>query len=449
MPDAASKPNLSRGDLLRILGVSFGVAVGVGGMIGAGILRTPSVIAGELPDSVYILALWLLGGVQAALGANVLAELATALPQAGGEYVYAHRAFGNTVGLVVGWTTWLRQVAGVAALSVAFVEFLALLWPNAAHYASIVIVAMQLALYAVNFAGLREGSAFQIGTSLLKALMLLAFVVAAIAVAAPPSPVPASTVSHSWAAPIGWMAVIGAFQLIRGAYSGWDMPAYFSEENVAPSRSIPRALLMGIVVTAVLYVAVNAGLLYALGVDGVAASTLPFTTVLDRFGGTVPSILFALGAIVSVVSCCNAGIMTAPRIFFALARDQLLPRIFAHVNKGGSPDFALALMAVASIALSLSGSFVFVFGLIGILNTLASIFVEAGFFVLRGREPSLARPFRAIFYPWLPALVLITDVALLALFGWADHTGIIFAIVLAALCVPLAWLAKRGSGKTP
>ncbi len=446
MSDAANKSSPSRGHLLKILGVSFGVAVGVGGMIGAGILRTPSVIAGEVPDMAFILALWLLGGVQAALGANVLAELATALPQAGGEYVYAHRAFGNTVGLVVGWTTWLRQVAGVAALSVAFVEFLALLWPQAANHAWLIMVAMQVALYAVNFAGLREGSAFQIGTSLLKALMLLAFVVAAIAVAAPSSAAHASAIAApgGWAAPIGWLAVIGAFQLIRGAYSGWDMPAYFSEENVAPSRSIPRALLMGILVTAVLYVAVNAGLLYALGVDGTAASTLPFTTVLDRFGGPVPSILFALGAIISVVSCCNAGIMTAPRIFFALARDRLLPGVFAHVNKGGSPDFALALMAVASIALSLSGSFVFVFGLIGILNTLASIFVEAGFFVLRRREPSLVRPFRAIGYPFLPALVLITDVALLALFGWADHTGIIFAIVLAALCVPLAWLAKRG-----
>ncbi len=445
--DSAAKPAPSRGHLLRILGVSFGVAVGVGGMIGAGILRTPSVIAGEVPGTAFILALWLLGGVQAALGANVLAELATALPQAGGEYVYAHRVFGNTVGLVVGWTTWLRQVAGVAALSVAFVEFLALLWPDASTHASLIIVAMQVALYAVNFAGLREGSAFQIGASLLKALMLLAFVLAAIAVAAPPS---AAMPAHvAWAAPLGWAAFIGAFQLIRGAYSGWDMAAYFSEENVAPSRSIPRALILGIVVTATLYVSVNAGLLYALGVDGVAASALPFTTVLDRFGGPVPSMLFALGAIVSVVSCCNAGIMTAPRIFFALARDRLLPRVFDHVNKGGSPDFALALMAVASIALSLSGSFVFVFGLIGILNTLASIVVEAGFFVLRRREPDLARPFRALGYPWLPALILVLDVVLLALFGWADRTGIIFALALCALCVPLAWFAKYGSGKTP
>ncbi len=440
MTDAV-KPVPSRGHLLRILGVTFGVAVGVGGMIGGGILRTPSLIAADVPSVYFILALWLVGGLHAALGANVLAELATTYPKSGGEYVFAHRAFGNTIGLAVGWTTWLRQVAGVAALSVAFAEFLALLWPEAANNAPLVIVAMQLGLYALNFAGLREGSAFQIGTSMLKAALLLAFVVAAIMVA---GSIPATHAASAMPAMMGWASVIVAYQLIRGAYSGWDLPAYFSEENVTPSRSVPRALGLGILATAFIYVAVNAGLLYALGVDGVAANTLPFTTVLDRIGGPIPSILFAIGAIISVVSCCNAGVLAAPRILFALARDRLLPTGFAHVNRGGSPDAALAIMAVASIALSLTGSFEFVFGLVGVLNTLGSIFVEAGYFVLRKREPNIVRPFRALGYPLLPALVLIADVAVLILFGAADRMGIIAAIVLVALCVPLAWLAKRG-----
>jgi len=433
-----TKPAPARGHLLRILGVTFGVAVGVGGMIGAGILRTPAVIAHDVPDVWLMLALWVMGGVHSALGANVLAELATALPRSGGEYVYAHRAFGNTIGLIVGWTTWLRQVAGVAALSVAFAEFLALLWPEAANNAGAVAVGMQVVIFALNFAGLREGRAFQIGTSLMKGLMLLAFAIAAVAVASPHAATHASMPSI-----IGWAAIIGSYQLIRGAYSGWDMAAYFTEENVAPSRSIPRALGFGILATAILYVTVNAALVYSVGIDGVSASKLPFTTVLDRFGGPVPSILFAVGAIISVVSCCNAGIMTAPRILFALAHDRLLPQAFAHVNRGGTPDLALGLMAVASIVLALSGSFEFVFGLIGILNTVGSLLVEAGFFVLRRREPALARPFRALGYPWLPALVLITDVALLILFGANDTRGIIFAGVLAALCVPLAWLARH------
>src|ERR1700753_430141 len=113
-------PLESRRHLLNILGVSFGIAVAIGGMIGAGILRTPSAIAAQVPDARLILLLWAIGAVHAALEANVVSELATAIPRAGGFYVYAHRAFGDVGGLVVGWTTWIARQASSAALSVAF-----------------------------------------------------------------------------------------------------------------------------------------------------------------------------------------------------------------------------------------------------------------------------------------------------------------------------------------
>ena len=108
-----------RHHLLKILGVSFGVAVAVGNTIGSGILRSPALIAGEVPGIALILGLWVLGGVQALLGANISAELATALPKSGGPYVYAQRALGDVVGLIVGWTVWLSKLAGIAAASVS------------------------------------------------------------------------------------------------------------------------------------------------------------------------------------------------------------------------------------------------------------------------------------------------------------------------------------------
>lgn len=442
MSIAADRPR--SGGLLHILGVGFGVAVGVGMMIGSGILRSPSVIAGEVPSTGWIVALWALGAVHAALGANVIAELATALPQAGGAYVYARRALGDVGGLVVGWTNWISTLAGIAAASVSFANFLALLWPAAYGAAVFVAVGMQILIFGANMIGLREGRLVQLSTSLLKCLMFAAFAVAAVAVGMTSS---VGHIAEAAAPAIGVMAFVGAYQMIRGAYAGWDAPVYFSEENTAPERSIPRALLYGLIVTAVLYVGVNAALLLALGVAGTAHSVLPFTTVLTRFGGSLPSILFAFGAMITVASCANANIMTAPRILFALSRDKLLPAILQRVNAGGSPTIAFLMSGVFSIVLAATGGFATVFGLIATLNSVAGMLVGIGFFVLRAREPELARPFRAFFYPVLPALAVAIDAVLLVLFLRADIHGAYAAIGLSALCVPFAWVARRAAGR--
>lgn len=429
-----------RGHLLRILGVTFGIAIAVGNMIGAGILRAPAVIAGSVPDTAFIVGLWVLGGLHAALGINIVAELGTAVPQSGGPYLYAHRAFGDVAGLVVGWSSWLSKLAGIAATSIAFAEFLPLVWPQAAGYRIAVAMGLQLLLYATNVFGLREGRVVQETMSLIKTLMLFVFAGAAIAVAAPHEAASAGT---SVAPAFGWVAIVGAYSLIKGAYSGWDAPVYFTEENEAPSRSIPRALGVGLLTAAVLYIGVNAALLYALGTKGVAATSLPFNAVLERVGGVTPGILFALGAMIAVASVTNAGIMTAPRLIFALARDRLLPGLFQSVNRGGSPDWALLLTAVASLALTATGSFAVVFGLIALTDTLAGILIDGSLFALRRREPDLPRPFRAVLYPWLPGLLLVVDVVLLVLFAGADWLGLSFAAGLSLVCIPFAMVARR------
>jgi len=273
-------PREQRGHLLHILGVSFGVAVAVGGMIGAGILRTPSLIVAAVPDAGFILALWAIGAVHAALEASVVSELSTAMPRAGGFYVYAHCAFGDVGGLVVGWTTWISRLASSAALSVAFADFLVPLWPGAAHFTAVVSVVMLLAMFGLNMIGLREGRAFQQASSLLKALALAAFCVVAFLVA---RPVPAGGAA---ALPMaGCAGAIAAYQLIIGAYAGWFEPAFFAEENTQPSRNVPRAMFIGLAIAATLYLAINAALLHALGVAGLAHGVLPYATILSRAVG--------------------------------------------------------------------------------------------------------------------------------------------------------------------
>jgi APA family basic amino acid/polyamine antiporter len=316
-------PRDSRGQLLHILGVSFGIAVAIGGMIGVGILRTPSLIAAQVPAMSLVLMLWVVGALQSALEANVICELATTFPRAGGFYVYAHRAFGDIGGLVVGWTAWISRLASSAALAVAFADFLALIWPFAGHHLSAVAAAMLIAIFGFNMVGLREGRSLQQLTSLAKALALAAFCVIAFMMATPLPTFAAASLPQA-----GALGLLGAYQMIVGAYAGWWQPIYFAGENVDPARSIPRSMLFGVVLTAALYIGINAALLHALGPQGVAASPLPFTAVLNRLGGTVPGLLFAVTAMLTVSSATNAQVMGAPRILFALSSDRLLPRIF-------------------------------------------------------------------------------------------------------------------------
>lgn len=428
--------------LLRILGVGFGVAVSIGAVIGAGILRAPNAIAAHVPGGGLILMLWVLGGLHAALSANMYAEMSAAIPKSGGQYILAHRIYGNLGGLVVGWTEVLSCVAAVAATAVSFADFLPLIVPPADAHKGAIAATLLLAIYGINLVGVREGRLIQAVTSIAKACMLLLFTAAAFSLtrhAAPPVP--------ALAAPIlTWGGLIIAYKLVAGAFAGWITPIVFSGENLSPGSSIPRALFLGIALAAGLYAAVNGALLFALGAAGMRSSPLPFSTVLYHLGGAMPSLLFAGAACIAVVSCANANAMASSRVLFALSGDGMLPRSLQTVNSGGSPVFAFLLSGAISLALAATGSFVLVFGLIATLNMANAVLIETGFFILRRREPALPRPFQAYGYPWLPALGLATDASVLCLIASADLYGVIAAVGLVLLCVPFALVlrARRG-----
>jgi APA family basic amino acid/polyamine antiporter len=425
------------GELLQVLGMTFGIAVAIGAMIGVGILRAPSLIARDVPNVYLILGLWLIALVHAFLEGNVIGELATAMPRAGGPYVYVHRAFGDVGGLAVGWTLWMQRVASTAALSIAFAEFAAQLWPALAAVIPAVAVAMQLAIFGLNIVGVREGRTIQEITSFLKALALLGFCAAAYLAASP----------HAAASPrvgtiVGWGAVIVAYQLIVGAYSGWYEPAFFSEETANAARNLPRVMAIGLLLTAVLYLGINAALLHSLSPAEIAQQPLPFASALAG-GGKFAVVAVGIFAMVSAASCANAGIMSAPRVLLALSRDGLLPVFFRNVNRGGSPAIATLFTAAAAIIVALTGSFALAFGLIATLQSAAFVLVISALFVLRRREPGLPRPFRAIAYPWAPLLVLGIDLALLALFLNANWTAGLYAVLFWLLAIPFAVVARR------
>ena len=176
---------MSMRPMRRILGLGFGLAMVFGGTVGVGILRLPGTLAGALGDSHLIVLFWILGGVYALLGAVAVAELAAMLPQAGGFYVYARRAFGNGVGFVVGWGDWFNQVASLAYAAITAATFMGALWAPAAHHARLSAIFFVSAFTALHWAGLRIGSTLTRLISIAIGLMMLILVAACFAAPSP------------------------------------------------------------------------------------------------------------------------------------------------------------------------------------------------------------------------------------------------------------------------
>jgi APA family basic amino acid/polyamine antiporter len=397
----------------------------------------------QLPGGTIALALWALAGIHALISANVVAEVMTALPKCGGMFVPAKAAFGPPGGLLIGWTDWLIQVSGIAALSIASGEFLAIVFPALAGHQGIVGAGISIGLFVINLAGVREGSALQIAGSSLKLLFLLALALAAFV---GPGPTSASTAAAASSTSTGlslWGVVV-AYQLIVGVYSGWPNPIYFSEEDKQPSRNIPLSMLLSIGTVTALYLLINAALLYAVPLDQLRQSDLPVAAAIAPLFGPLSMKVVAAAAIVIVATCNNANIMVASRILYGLAHQGLFPSIAGHVNRGGTPHVALVLTAIVSILLTLTGKFELMFLVLGALSLVPLVATEVAFFKLRLISPSLPRPFRAIGYPFLPALALALDASVLLLFIASDWKSGLSIIAAVAICIPIGlWMQRR------
>ena len=388
----------SRG-LIRILGVGFGLAVIVGSTLGIGILRTPGLVAGQLSSATSILAVWIVGGLYTLVGAVCLAELGTMLPEAGGYYVYARRAFGDTVGFAVGWTDWLTYCAVLGYVSIAIGEFAALLVPALAGYEKAIAILALAALAALQLAGLRVSSRFQEITTVVKCGAFLAVVVAAIMFA--PGIAPASGTART-----SLSGLIIALQSVVITYGGWQSALYFSEEDRDPDRNIPRSMIGGVAAVIVVYLLVNVALLAVLPIPDLARSTLPAADAAQILLGGRGREIITILSIVSLPPMLNAILMIGTRILFAMGRDGLLWRRAAAVTARGTPAAAMLATTVVALALIATGTFQRLVAVVAFFLAANYVVCCLALFVLRRREPNHPRPFRAWGYPWSAGLVL-------------------------------------------
>ena len=447
-PAPSDPPAPPPGRLLQILGIGFGLAGAIGGTIGAGILRTPGLVAAELGSGERLIVAWIAGGLYALLGALCVAELATSLPRAGGWTVYAQRAFGPSMGFTVGWMDWLGHCAGLAWVVLTVGEYATAVAPSLPLGARAIAILVLLLFALIQLFGVEASSDSLQLLSLAKALAFLVLVAACFLVGVDPvSRAATAELAPALAAPATLsalaIALVVSLQAVITTYDGWHSPIYFAEEFAAPERDLPRSLIGGVLAILALYLLVNLAVLRVLPLAAIAASNLPVAEAAAVIFGPLSGRFITVLALLSLLGLVNATIMAAPRILYGLARDGLFFSRLAAVSPGGTPIPALLLTVLACIVLVLGGDFRVLLGIAAFFYVTLYLTGIAAQLVLRLREPELPRPFRAWGHP-LPALVVLAgSLAFLIAACLTDTTHSLVAGALIALSLPVGWLARR------
>jgi APA family basic amino acid/polyamine antiporter len=427
--------------LLRILGLAFGVAVVVGGTVGIGILRTPGTVAGRLESSGLIYLVWLLGGGYALIATNVYAELAAAIPRAGGPYVYVRRGLGEFAGFAAGWGDFAINTVAMAWTAVACSEFLAQLFPFLMGREYFLAPALIVLLTAVNSLGVKTGSGLQQALTLGKVLLLLGLVVAGFAYAGG-APLPMVGTRHlDLGASV--VAVVVSVQFVLETYGGYNNACYFAEELTDPGHNLPRSMFAGTLLVIVLYLLINGALLHVLSPAQLAASTLPAADALARLYGPVARTAVTVVAAASALALLHGSVLLTPRILYGMSCDGLFRQSGTYVTRTGVPLFALWVSAAVGVAFATLGSFEFLFAVTASLTVLLDPLCALALFILRRREPALERPFKAFGFPWAPGLVLMSGGCLFIAYILANPKPSLIACGLLAVALPLFGFLRR------
>lgn len=429
------------GKLLKILRVRDGLAVTVGIIIGVGILRTPGLIAGYLGSPLAMLGVWAFGGVVVVLSTLVLAEMAAALPQAGGKYVYAREAYGSQIGFVVGWSELLvtRGFSG-AAKAVVIAEYLVLLMGRGS--VPILAGAVVLAFFLLHTGGLRAGRNFQNITTLAKVLFILAIGAAGVLGGDGSGFLTSMEVSPEFG---GLLGLALAYQAVAFAYYGWEEPAKLAEETMDPGRSLPRILVGGAVAVALLYLLINLAFLNALTPEQMAGSPLVAADALHATFGGAAGTFVTVASLVILLSSLNVQFLGMPRVVLGLAREGMAPSGFTRVSPRGTPQPALVFITLILLGLAVTGAFEFLVRFMMAVAFAVDLVVLAGIFLLRRRQPDLHRPLLVPFFPWLPGLTVLLYFLVFATIV-VTQPGLGFGAAAMLGCLWLAgWITLRTS----
>ena len=337
--------------LARKLGLFDATMIVMGGIIGSGIFVNPYVVARQVHSYALILGAWVLGGITALAGAFIYAELAVLRPNLGGQYAYLREAYHPAIAFLYGWALlFVMQTGGMAAVAVTFARYFREIVHTPASDAIVALLALAL-LTAVNCLGVRIGSTVQSTLMVMKIGAIVILVAVAFR-----APALIESARPAVSLPAGSFIAFGAAVIpVLFAYGGWQTASFMTGEMRDPRRDLSRALLLGVMGVTACYVAVNVVCLRTLGPNGLAATITPAYTVMQRTMGERGALFISYAIAVSTLGFLSQGMLTAPRVYFAMARDGLFFRSIAWVSpRTRVPIAAIAMQGALAAIIALS-----------------------------------------------------------------------------------------------
>jgi basic amino acid/polyamine antiporter, APA family len=424
-----TEPNPTQPTLVRGLSLLDSVLLLVSGIIGSSIFLTAKDIAGPLPQPMLFLLVWVIGGVISLFGCVAFAELGSMFPESGGQYVYLREAYGDLVAFLYGWMLFSVANGGtIAALSVAAAAYTGQVFPmvsqehvilsaagitlTRAHVFALFLIA---ALTYANVVGLRWGALLQNVSTWTKFAAMAAFVVLGFAIGK-------GDWSHFHAHGVGlsmglhpaqFLSVFGvALIAVYFAYDGWVYITWVAGEVKEPRRNVPLAMVLGVIVVGVIYIAMNMTYLYALPLKAIAQhETIAHSAAVALFSPRVAvwlSLLIAVSCFSAAATCTLSG----ARVYLAMAQDGVFFKRMAVIHpKWRTPAFSLIGQGIWAAVLTISGRYDQLYTYVIFGMVLSYTLTVIGMFLLRWKRPEIPRPYRCTGYPWLPAIYVLVGVA--------------------------------------
>jgi APA family basic amino acid/polyamine antiporter len=433
--------------LPRTLGLRDLILIVVGTVIGSGIFIVPGAVLRHTGGSLGMaLTVWLIAGILSLLGALTYGELGAANPRAGGIYVYVRDAFGPLPAFLYGWTLFFVISSGSAAtLAVAFTSYLRQLVPLGPLLAKVVAVLMIAAVAAINVRGTRQGAsvqnwttAFKLGAILLMSLVLLA---AGDELAGGPAGMWPDAVGLPLLSGVG-LAMIG----VLWAYEGWQYVTFSAGEALDPQRTFPRAIAIGTAGLIGVYLLANVAYVAALGPEGAARSDSVAADAVGALLGPVAAKLIAAAILVSMFSAANGLMLTAPRVYYAMARDGVFFQKLAEVHpRFGTPAFAILAGSAWAMVLAATGTFEQLLTYVVFVGWIFLALGAASVFVYRRRAPGAHRPFRVPAYPLTPILFIAAAAVIVLNTLFAQPGRALLGLGIVLLGTPAFYLWRRAA----
>ncbi len=462
---------LKRGmpELKRDLGIWAALAIVVGTVIGSGIFRVPQSMILDTGSVRLVFLVWVVGGMLSLAGALTYAELAAAMPGAGGEYVYLTEAYGPLWGFLYSWTQmWVAKSGSIATLATAFFEYTAHFVPQfeaiwftvhpfgvnygvhyEVKYGQVFALVLILLLGGINYLGVRVGGDVQVVVTAVK-VGLIAFVILAGLLYTQPALVASAATLP--AAPPAFAGFIAALVGALWAYDGWNNVGMVASEVRNPQRNLPLSLIGGTIGVIAIYMLANWAYFRVLSPGEVGAHKLVAAEMMQRIGGSWGASAVSIAAMISIFAALNGSILTGARVPYAAARDGLFFRSAARIHPAfHTPGVSILMLSAWSSVLVLSGKYDELFDFVIFGSWILYGMATASVFVLRRKRPDLPRPYKTFGYPFVPFLFLVGATILEISTMWTKPRESIAGILLILLGLPFYfyWRGRRGNNTPP